>query len=102
MRQSPLDDPTYVRAVWALGHARTWGHDPVEELHAAGLILTPAKELAIKIMTLEFIAAEIDNWRTAEFVRRSNKTGTGATAADLHREIVAFIQEHIITLREAP
>lgn len=95
-----LDQPTYLRAQWLLGAARVWGVDPVEQLHTSGLLLTPDRERAIKIQAMEFLLAEISGWRPAEFIRRTDKTGTGSTAADIHRNICEFVQDHIDAARE--
>ena len=95
MKQPPLDQPTYLRAQWLIGHARTFGLDLVEHLHEAGLILTPDRERQIKLQAMEFLLAEIGGWRPAEFIRRTDKSGTGATAADLHLRICEFVQDHI-------
>lgn len=95
-----LDQPTYLRAQWLLGYARVLGVDPIEQLHASGLILTPDRERALKIAAMEFLLAEIKGWRPAEFIRRTDKTGTGSTAADLHLRIQEFIQDHINVARE--
>lgn len=81
-------------------YARTFGIDPAEQLHTSGLILTPAEEHRIKIQTMEFLLAEISGWRPAEFIRRTDKTGTGSTAADIHRNICEFVQDHINAARE--
>lgn len=93
--KQPLDQPTYLRAKWLLERARIWGHDSVEELHDAELILTPDRERAIKLQAMEFLLTEISSWRPVEFIRRTDKSGTGATAADVHRRICDFIQDHI-------
>jgi hypothetical protein len=95
VKQLPLDQPTYLRAKWSLENARVWGTDPVEQLHELGLILTPAKERQLKLQAMEFLLAEIEGWRPAEFIRRTDKSGTGATPADLHRRICEFVQDHI-------
>ena len=95
VKQLPLDEPTYLRVKWGLEHARLWGHDPAEQLHELELILTPAKEQQIKLEAMNFLLAEIQGWRPAEFIRRTDKSGTGATPADLHRAVCDFIQDHI-------
>ena len=99
MRQ-PLDQTTYLRAKWLLESARIWGMDPVERLHEGGLIVTPSLEQTTRIRGMEFILAEIQGWRPAEFIRRGDKSGAGATVDDLHRYICEFIQDHINAARE--
>lgn len=93
--KQPLDQPSYLRVQWGLEYARRFGIDLAEQLHDLGMILTPAEERRIKIQAMEFLLAEISGWRPAEFIRRTDKTGTGASAADVHRNICEFIQEHI-------
>lgn len=93
--KQPLDQPTYLRAKWVLNHAQIWGHDSVEALHEAELILTPDKERLLKLQAMQFLLAEIEGWRPAEFIRRTDKSGTGATGADVHRRICEFVQDHI-------
>jgi hypothetical protein len=95
-----LDQPTYLRAQWLLGQARVFGVDPIEHLHASGLILTPERERQLTVQAMEFLLAEIKGWRPAEFIRRTDKSGTGATAADLHLRIQEFIQDHINAVKE--
>lgn len=90
-----LDQPTYLRIQWGVEYARRFGIDLAEQLHDLGLILTPAKEEEITLRTMEFLLAEVQGWRPAEFIRRTDKSGTGATAADLHLRICEFIQDHI-------
>lgn len=93
--KQPLDQPSYLRVHWGLEYARRFGVDMAEQLHDLGMILTPAEERRIKLQTLEFILDQISSWRPAEFIRRTDRSGTGATAADVHRNICDFIQEHI-------
>lgn len=98
--KQPLDQPTYLRIQWGVEYARRFGIDLAEQLHDLGLILTPAEELRLKLQTMEFLLAEISGWRPAEFIRRTDKSGTGATAADVHQRICEFIQDHINAMKE--
>lgn len=100
MKGLPLDQPTYLRVAWLLQQARVLGVDPVEHLHEAGLVVTPSMEQRMLIRGMEFILAEIQGWRPAEFIRRNDKSGTGATAADLYLRVCEFIQDHIDAARE--
>jgi hypothetical protein len=100
VKQRPLDQPTYLRVKWLLEHARILGVDPVEYLHEAGLVMTPGLEQTLRIRGMEFLLAEIQGWRPAEFIRRTDKSGSGATVADLHQRICEFIQDHIDAARE--
>jgi hypothetical protein len=85
---------------WLLQQARVLGVDPVEHLHEAGLIMNPATEQNMRIRGMEFLLNEIQGWRPAEFIRRGDKSGSGATVADLHLRICEFIQDHIDAARE--
>jgi hypothetical protein len=98
--KQPLDQTTYLRVKWAIEHAKIWGVDPVEQLHSLGLIVTPGLEQDLRIRGMEFILAEIQGWRPAEFIRRTDKSGSGATVADLHQRICEFIQDHIKAAHE--
>lgn len=98
--KQPLDQPTYLRIQWSLEYARRFGIDLAEQLHELDLILTPAKERAIKLQAMQFLLSEVEGWRPAEFVRRTDKSGTGATAADVHRNICTFIQDHIDAVKD--
>ena len=91
----PLDQPSYLRVRWGLEYARRFGIDPVEQLHELGMILTPAEERRIKVLAMEFLLEEISGWRPAEFIRRTDRSGTGASAADIHRNICDFVKDHI-------
>jgi len=100
--KQPLDQPTYLRVKWLMEQARVLGVDSVEHLHDAGLILTPGMENALRIRGMSFILGEIQGWRPVEFIRRGDKSGSGATPADLHLRICEFIQDHIDVAREGP
>lgn len=98
--KQPLDQPTYLRVKWLQQNAHILGVDLVEHLHEAGLILTPSLEQSLRIRGMEFILEEIKGWRPAEFIRRGDRSGSGATVADLHLRICEFIQDHINVARE--
>ena len=99
MKQLPLDQPTYLRVQWLIHQAHVLGIDQVEHLHEAGLIVTPAMELGLRIKGMTFLLEEIKGWRPAEFIRRTDKSGSGSTPADLHLRICEFIQDHIDAMK---
>lgn len=48
---------------------------------------------------MRFLLGELRSWRPAEFTRRTDKSGTGSTAADQHMRICEFIEDHISAVR---
>jgi hypothetical protein len=91
----PLDPETRRRAELAIDWARRQGHDCLEELHRAGLLLTPAKELELRTGGMEFLLRQITSWRPAEFLRMKFLPHHSASPADLYSCVVEFIERHI-------
>ncbi len=71
-------------------------HDPVEALHQAGLLLTPAREQAIRASGVEFVLVEMRRWRPVEFLRLSGSLNlSAATPADLLICILKWLEAHL-------
>lgn len=97
---TPLDSETRRQAQLAIDWARRHGHDPLEQLHRAGFILTPAKERDLRLGGMEFLHREITSWRPAEFLRRKFLPHHSCTPADMYSCMVEFIQEHIAAVKK--
>lgn len=98
MRVEPLDPDTHAQVAGTVIKALRQGRSPAEALHSAGLILSPAREKAIRVSAMQFVAEELERWRPAEFLRRNN----GSTPADLYREIARWLEEHILVAKGQP
>lgn len=94
MRQPPLDLATADRARAVLVEARRNGRDPIEALHAAGLILGPAQVSLISGETLHALLQDVESWRPAEYIRRVNKKAA-PTAQDMYNAILGYIAEYV-------
>lgn len=100
MFKPALDEQTFARMIEALDRAHRGGQHPVEVLHRSGLVLSPEAERAIKVATLEYVLHELRSWSPAEFLRRRDKRGVGATPEDLHRCICEYIEDLISMVRK--
>jgi len=97
---TPIDPQTWLRVNLILSQAQRSGRDPIEELHRAGLILTPAKELELRLGGMEFLHREIVSWRPAEFLRIKFKPHHSCTPADMYSCVVEFIEQHIAAVKK--
>ena len=95
-----LDPETWLRVNTILSQCQRSGRDPGEELHRAGLLLTPAKESQLRIGGMEFILHEICSWRPAEFLRKRFSANHAATPADMLGCVVMFIEEHVAAAKK--
>lgn len=96
----PVDPETYQKARAVLLSADWAGRDPVEELLRADLLLTPARELALRIGGMEFLLQEITSWRPAEFLRMKFLPHHSASPADLYSCVVEFVEAHIAAAKK--
>lgn len=92
---TPLDPETRRRAELALSWARRQGHDPLEELHRVGLILTPAKEREIRVSGMRFLYRELVSWRPVELLRRKFNPHHSSTPTDMYACIAEFLEDHV-------
>jgi hypothetical protein len=97
-----LDEQTFDRMIQALDRAHRGGLHPVEVLHRSGLVLSPEAERAIKVATLEYVLEEIRAWTPAEFLRRMDMKGAGATPGDMYMSICGYIEDLISVARKEP
>lgn len=91
----PLDPDTRRRAELAIDWARRRGYDALEELHRAGLILTPAKEREIRVSAMRWLHRELVSWRPVELLRRKFHASHPTTPADMYACIAEFLEEHV-------
>ena len=99
---TPLDVETWFRINTVLGQAQRSGRDPGEELHRAGLIVTPAKELELKVAAMKFLHRELVSWRPVELLRRKFHASHPTSPADMYACIAEFIEEHIRVAEKGP
>jgi len=90
-----IDHETWLRVSKILSHSLLDGLDPGEELYRHGLILTPAKELELRVGGMEFLLEELTRWRPVELLRMKFTADHPASPADMYRCIVQFIDDHI-------
>lgn len=95
-----LDPETWLRVNTILSQCQRSGRDPGEELHRAGLLLTPAKERQLRIGGMEFLLREICSWRPAEFLRRRFSPNHPATPTDMYGCVVGFVEEHVAAAKK--
>lgn len=94
-RVTPVSAITYAMARSVLRIARHLGRDEVEELNRSGLLLTPEQELRIKVETMEYVLAQLNEWSPAQFLRRRHRVLETTTQVDLQRCIMGWLQDHI-------
>ena len=73
MKTSPVDPDTYVRAIQVIAYARADGHDVVEALNRAGLLLTPSQDKRIRLEVYSYVLKRMDDLKPHEFLRRRYK-----------------------------
>lgn len=95
-----LDPETWLKVNVILRQCQRSGRDPGEELHRAGLILTPTKEQELRTGGMEFLLRQIYSWRPAEFLRMKFPPSRQASPADMYSCIVEFIEQHIAAVRK--
>ena len=99
-KQEILDPDTWVHVVAVLERAHKKGLDPAEQLHAQGLLLTPALRRQLRVETMQFLVNELTSWRPAEMLRVKFRPTHTATPADMYSAIVAFLDQHITYARD--
>lgn len=91
----PLSAPSRLVAEIALERARHRGLDPVEYLNDQGLLLTAAARRRIRVGALKDLAARMDEYRPAEFLRVINWAGRASTPDDMFRAIREYLDRFI-------
>lgn len=99
---TPLDPETWLKVHAILSQAQRAGRDPGEELQRAGLILTPARELQLRVAGMRFLHQEIVSWRPVELLRRKFHASHPTTPADMYACIAEFMEEHIRVAEKGP
>lgn len=99
IRPGPVDTETYVKAIQVIAHTRDRGHDVVEALNRAGLLLTPSQDRRIRLEVYGYLLERMADLRPHEFLRRKYKqTLEQKTPNDLYECIVDWIgdlREHL-------
>lgn len=92
MKISPVDPQTYVETVVTIAQARHHGHDVVEALNRAGLLLTPAQDKRIRLEVYSYVLQRMDDLKPHEFLRRRFKQSLEQrTPSDLYECIKDWI-----------
>lgn len=99
--QKPLDELTFRRVRRCLDDARRGGHDPVELMHARGLLASPQQQHDVRLEALKRVHREIASWRPAEFLRRKFPANRQTTPTDMYSCILEFVEELIHNEKEA-
>lgn len=98
----PLDPETWLKVHTIVSQALRNGQDPGEQLHRAGVLLTPAKELELRVAGMRFLREQVGLWRPVELLRRKFHASHPTTPADMYACIAEFIDEHIQALERKP
>lgn len=96
MNQLPLDPETYLRTRQVLQDCIRRGADPIEELHRADLLLTPARDKVIRLQAMNYLLRQVQSFRPAEFLRRKFHAQHSASPTDMYSCIVEFLEEHVL------
>lgn len=91
----PIDGPTYRDATEVLQIAQRHGLDPIESLHRADLILTPARDKVIRLQAMNFMLRQVLSWMPHEFLRRKFSAEHPASPKDMYSCITEFMEETI-------
>lgn len=97
--RKPLDGKTFERAQTALADARRLGLDPVEYLHAQGLLASPALQQEIITETLTYVHRQLASWRPAEILRRKYDASRQTTPTDMYNCILEYVEEMISVVK---
>lgn len=73
-KPSPVDTETHVKTIQTIVRARVHGHDVVEALNRAGLLLTASQERRIRVEVFNYILGRLDDLKPHEFLRRKYKS----------------------------
>lgn len=95
MKPDYLTGNFHVKVSTTLARAHKRGLDPVEELHRAGLLLTPVAYRRIRLEAIQFIAQEMTSWRPAEFLRTKFLASHPASPSDMYSCIVEWLERHV-------
>jgi hypothetical protein len=99
---TPLDPETWLKVNTIVSQAQRSGWDIAEQLHRAGLILTPAKELHLRIGGMRFLHQQLVSWRPIELLRRKFHASHPTSPADMYACIAEFMEEHIKVAEKGP
>jgi hypothetical protein len=99
---TPLDPETWLKVNTIVSQAQRSGQDIAEQLHRAGLILTPAKELHLRIGGMRFLHQQLVSWRPIELLRRKFHASHPTSPADMYACIAEFMEEHIKVAEKGP
>lgn len=96
----PLDAHTYGNANMIIRRALIDGHDPVEALNRAGLLVTPARAHQMAAAGIDRLLESMFGWTAVEMLRRKVKGGTPGTPADMYEAMLSFVQEFARHVKE--
>lgn len=93
---NPIDNETFKLAHAILTQAKRRGQDPVEALHRAGLLATPASDRALQVNALEGVLLFLHNHRVTDFLRfRFNGSVVSKTKQDVYDSIVFWLDNYV-------
>lgn len=96
----PLDRDTQFRVISCLEQALWSGTHVADLLNAKGLILSPVAKVEVRYEAMMFLAREMQRWTPAEFLRRVNRTLSGATPEDMYHAILTWVIDHARAAKE--
>lgn len=90
---APLDPITYEACFNAWERARAFGANPIEELHRAGLIVTPAGQRKTRIEIVNLLRGILGECKGHELLRRKFRSSAPCTPDDMLLCVLDFIRE---------
>lgn len=90
----PVDAETHVATSKVLAEARRRGVDPVEALHQAGFLVTPAGDEEIRLRAVRSVLVQFERHRPADFLQRKypNDRLEQRTIQDLYNAILDWLE----------
>lgn len=92
-RAGPVHPDTFALVEAAISVAQNNGLNLAEVLNRAGLLATPDRDLRLRIETLGYVLARLEDYTPAEFVRRRNRRLETATLDDIYQSIVDWFSD---------
>lgn len=102
-KEPPLDAGTWGEAAAAVGLARALGTSTIEELHRAGLILSPAVKRKIQVEVLQEFHDLLQELGAARVLQQATGTaGQAATSDQTLAAVMHWLRQHITCKRSLP
>lgn len=97
---TPLDPVTWAAATEILRQAQRGGQDGAEALNRAGLLITPARGHQLSLHAVKALREQLYGWSSVEMLRKTNRTITSATPADMYEAVLRYVDEFVAHVEE--